>query len=398
MVASQVLSEVYVVLKSLLKYRDLAFWTIIFPIIVTTLLIGIFAREGPSFNFDIAIEDRDGGWFSRALINALESTGAFNIVLVEGGVEDLVSKGEADVGLVIPSGASESIAMLVPVELQLYYVNGVEESETAKAYLDGVLNLFAKRLASESLNRSVGFMPGELREKLAFLVDPIIVEGREIKPEAIATVGGLRAYYAISIIGVQVLYIGIFSSISMTVERRKEGVFPVILSSPVRGWVIFVSDTLATLVLVIASAVVVTLTGLVLGADYSRLDAEKILASLGLLFIGTVSMIGLGLLVSSLARTSEGAVALGNLIAFPMMFLGGFVVPKFILPEPIQVIAEVFPLSRLISAVRAMAVYDYTVAEGLTYALPGILMGITLYMLGALIYHRLLTRISENPY
>ncbi len=210
--------------------------------------------------------------------------------------------------------------------------------------------------------------------------------------------GGLRSYYSIGIIGIQALYIGIFSSISMVVERRKDRVFPIILSSPVRGWVIFLSDTLAAVLLVFASTAVVMASSLVLGADYSSLGSTGVLASLSLIIVGTLSMIGIGLLVSVLARTSEGATALGNLIAFPLMFLGGLAVPKFILPSELQTLSEWLPLPRIIDAVRGMAVYGYSIVEAFAYAAPAVLASFLVYAIGALVYRRVLTRMAERPY
>ncbi len=398
MILSQILSEVYAAAKSMVKARDLLFWTIIFPIIVTGLMIGIFGRGSSDITFDIAIESHDPGWFNETVHNILNATGVFNVRFVDHGLDELVSNGSVDVGLYIPQGVSRNLSSGIQARVEVYYLTGVQDSEVAKANLEGILSGISRNISAIGMSMASQFIPANFLERIKFLADPIIVSNKVLQPEALATTGGIRAYYVVGIVGIQALYIGIFSSISMIVERRKEGVFPVILSSPVRGWVMFVSDTLATIVLVAISAIVVLLAGLAMGADYSKLDPSKTAVSFILIGFGAVSMIGIGLILSILAKTSEGATALGNMVAFPIMFIGGFAVPKFILPEQLQIIAEWFPLSRIIDSIRNMIVFNYTITEAVNHAMPAIIIGLTVYMIGALIYKNVLTKFAETPY
>ncbi len=398
MILSQILSEVYAAAKSMVKARDLLFWTIIFPIIVTGLMIGIFGRGSSDITFDIAIESHDPGWFNETVHNILNATGVFNVRFVDHGLDELVSNGSVDVGLYIPQGVSRNLSSGIQARVEVYYLTGVQDSEVAKANLEGILSGISRNISAIGMSMASQFIPANFLERIKFLADPIIVSNKVLQPEALATTGGIRAYYVVGIVGIQALYIGIFSSISMIVERRKEGVFPIILSSPVRGWVMFVSDTLATIVLVAISAIVVLLAGLAMGADYSKLDPSKTAVSFILIGFGAVSMIGIGLILSILAKTSEGATALGNMVAFPIMFIGGFAVPKFILPEQLQIIAEWFPLSRIIDSIRNMIVFNYTITEAVNHAMPAIIIGLTVYMIGALIYKNVLTKFAETPY
>ncbi len=398
MILSQILSEVYAAAKSMVKARDLLFWTIIFPIIVTGLMIGIFGRGSSDITFDIAIESHDPGWFNETVHNILNATGVFNVRFVDHGLDELVSNGSVDVGLYIPQGVSRNLSSGIQARVEVYYLTGVQDSEVAKANLEGILSGISRNISAIGMSMASQFIPANFLERIKFLADPIIVSNKVLQPEALATTGGIRAYYVVGIVGIQALYIGIFSSISMIVERRKEGVFPVILSSPVRGWIMFVSDTLATIVLVAISAIVVLLAGLAMGADYSKLDPSKTAVSFILIGFGAVSMIGIGLILSILAKTSEGATALGNMVAFPIMFIGGFAVPKFILPEQLQIIAEWFPLSRIIDSIRNMIVFNYTITEAVNHAMPAIIIGLTVYMIGALIYKNVLTKFAETPY
>ncbi|MEB3773874.1 MAG: ABC transporter permease [Desulfurococcales archaeon] len=395
---AQILSEVYVTFKSLFRARDMMFWVIVFPIILTVIMIGIFARGGEGVSFTVAVESSDAGWFNETIYTVLNATGAFKILTVTSGLAETVSNGTADVGLYIPEGVSANISTGTRAWIKIYYLEGVQESTTAKAYLEGVIRGIADNISMTAATIAARAVPGPFKERILFLSRPINVTEASLEPEVLATVGGARAYMAISIIGIQALYAGIFSGISLVVDRRKDRVYPILLSSPVRGWTLFASDTLSVLMIIFISSIIILGVAGAMGADYSRLEPAKTIASFLYIAVGALFMIGLGLLLSILAKTPEGATALGNIIAFPMMFLGGFTVPKFLLPPALQAVADWFPLSRVIDAVRGMAVYGYSVEASLHYAAPGIIIGLAVYAIGALVYRRILTMMAENPY
>jgi len=397
MTFSQLISEVYVFVKSIPRAKDLLFWIIIFPILVTVVMLGIFARGGGSISFDIGIESHDNGWFNETIYKVLNSTGIFKVKYVRGDLDKAISNGTFMAGLYIPQGVSDNISSGLQVTLKIYYMEGDRSSETAAANLRGIIAGFSQNISYIGLEKASKFIPKQFMDRMRFLVEPIKVSERRLKPEVLATVGGQRAYLSISIIGIQALYAGIFSSIGMVVDRRKEGVFPVLLSSPIRSGTLFIADTISILLSIFISSIVILAVGFAMGADYSRLDAREIIVSFILIWIGMLSMIGIGLIISVVAKTPEGASALGNVIAFPVMFIGGFTIPKFLLPPVLQQFAEVFPLSRLIEAVRKMAVYNYTIHDALVYALPGIMGGLAIYMIGALLYRRIITIIAEAP-
>lgn len=65
-----------------------------------------------------------------------------------------------------------------------------------------------------------------------------------------------------------------------------------------------------------------------------------------------VSIFGLGLLIGSLAPNAKVANALTSLLYFPMVFLSGATIPFEILPRPVQVAMEAFPLTQGIKLIK----------------------------------------------
>ncbi len=103
------------------------------------------------------------------------------------------------------------------------------------------------------------------------------------------------------------------------------------------------------------------------------------------------------MVLTVLTKTPQAAGALGNAIAFPVMFLGGFTIPKWMLPSWLQVFPEVIPHSRLIYSTIYYTLGEWSLEEMLAYALPTITLSLTLLLLGALTYRKALEKIHESP-
>ncbi len=71
--------------------------------------------------------------------------------------------------------------------------------------------------------------------------------------------------------------------------------------------------------------------------------------------LGTVVFLCLGFCLGSIAKTQQAILAIGNLFIFPQMFLSGIFFPIDSLPELIQPLANVLPLSFVATALREIS-------------------------------------------
>lgn len=88
----------------------------------------------------------------------------------------------------------------------------------------------------------------------------------------------------------------------------------------------------------------------------------------GLAVFGTLASVGIGFAISTTSKTPESANLRGSVIHFPMMFLSGTFWPRDFVPEFMQPVIGLLPLTPLIDAMRAVAARG----EGLTPYLPGL--------------------------
>ncbi len=393
----RVLSEAYVSIKSVVKYKETLFWVILFPILWYGLMVAIWGSPNPpSVELGVYNGDSSGDdWLGSILMKAINASGLFKVKVYSDPQElyNDVKKGHLDVGLWVPENFSESLAAGAKPVVKVFYVKS-EWGGFSFQVVDGFLSAFEDMIRSNMTEYAFKFAPAASAGWLELMADPLDVVVESETPPLLATPGGIRAYYAVSMVGIEALFIGLFSGAMAINERKRTGTLQVILSSPMRDWELLASDTLAALALVGLSAAAVVSVSLATGAKYA-VDASVIAFSALILAFGTLFTIGLGLLIAPLAKTPEGASALVNAIAFPVMFAGGIAIPVFILPEPLQVFANYWPLSRAIISVRRLLLNEFTVNEALAYSAPAAVAAVIIYVIGLFVYKKLLARIIE---
>jgi len=403
----RLLSEVYVTVKGLLRYRETAFWIIVFPILWYGLMVAIWGNPQPP-TIEVAVYNGDPvegeSMLGDSLIKTLES---IDYVRVEnyssqGDVYEAVKTGRVPIGIVVPENFSDTLPERVPPSITVYYMRE-EWGGFAYATIRGVLEAFADNMRGFAVNLSINYIETYTGNSsyasiairwLEFIREPLRVEEHSIVPPLLATPEGLRAYYALSMVGVESLFIGLFAGAMILAERKRTGTLAVLLSSPMRDWEILASDTISALVGVGISAAAVGLVSLASGARY-EVEPLALLVAVVLMIVGTLFTIGLGLLLAMVAKTQEGATIIVNAIAFPVMFAGGIVIPVEVLPDYMKAFAHIWPLSRSLEEARRVLLGMTTPGEAVASAAPAIAAAIVVYVLGALVYKRMMSRIVE---
>jgi len=406
--AWRMLSEVYVFLRGLLRYRATLFWVIIFPVIFYGIMAGIWGSPNPpTIRGGVVNDDEAVGSFnmSKVLLSVMNKSGLFKVRVIENTstIRHLMIHGKIDAGLYIPGNFTESIMHGSPALVKVEYIE-TRWGSFAGSVLTSFLNRFSGDLRLRLVNTSIKYiqdnpdMPDSIKREavhwLLFIASPLKVNVSAEKPPLIATRQGLRAYYALSMIGIEALFIGLFSGTETINERKRTGTLRVLLSAPIKSWELLAADTLSALTGILLSAVAVIGFSLATGARYSAPPSKLAIAIL-MLITGTLSMIGLGLLLAPLARTPEEASVIVNALAFPLMFIGGIAIPPFILPKYLRVFAQNWPLGRAVEAMRASLLFEISTSEALRMGLWSIAASAILYLVGVLVYRRMLNKTIE---
>jgi len=170
--------------------------------------------------------------------------------------------------------------------------------------------------------------------------------------------GDYFSFMAIGMISFTVMFTTMFSGMSIVWDRRL-GFLNKVLSTPVsRGAIIF-SKVLnssframfqATLILIIA-----VLLGLQFGPTFNPFNILGVYAAVFLLSVGLSSLF-LALALRSTRQETQMAVV--NLINLPLMFASNVFFPASMMPNWLQAIANVNPVSYLTDALRQLTVLE----------------------------------------
>jgi len=167
---------------------------------------------------------------------------------------------------------------------------------------------------------------------------------------------GAVDYYVPGIIAAFIMTNGIIALTSITTEFKRRGIIKRLSITPLTkfDWIIgnILSQTLLSLIL----TAIMVIVGWIVFSVQAIPDALTII----MIFLGSVMFSGLGMVLGGLVKDVEAASALGNAIAFPMMFLSGTYFPMDFMPSYLQSISRVLPLTYFSEGLRYALIYKYT--------------------------------------
>jgi ABC-2 type transport system permease protein len=71
---------------------------------------------------------------------------------------------------------------------------------------------------------------------------------------------------------------------------------------------------------------------------------------------GVLAFLSLGFVIASVADNAKTAQVMGNILFFPLMFLGGAAIPLQIMPEAMQKVSRLFPSRYMVEGVGSIVV------------------------------------------
>ena len=281
---------------------------------------------------------------SRALVATIGNTGNFDIignVASRDAIQDAIESGEATAALVIPPGYERDIKRGRTAAVQM--IVDAADPQTSAAALSGAL-LAAQARATEIISERVRIAP------------PIDMRVRPwynpAQRSAVFIVPGV---------------IGILLTITMTlitgiaiVRERERGTLEQLIVTPI-GKTSLMLGKLVPFVVVgyVQMTVVLGLGELIF--DIPIRGSVLLLYALTVPFI--IASLGVGLLVSTFARSQAQAMQMTFFFMMPNILLSGYVFPRMSMPEPAQWIGLLLPLTYYLKVLRGILLKGVGLAE-----------------------------------
>jgi ABC-2 type transport system permease protein len=324
------------IIKELLAcWRDPKSRTLLFMPPLIQMMIFSFAATQEVKNVRIAILNRDWGTSSRDLIARFEGSSTFTSIRHVQDDQELAD-------------AIDSRSVLMAVHIQPDFSRKIvaREPATVQLILDGRRSNAAQLVAgyaADIVDRYAGELPQAHRAPPAASV---VVPRYWFNPNEESTWNTVPSLVAILTTSMGLLITG------LAVARERElGTFEQLLVSPLSPSEIIIGKTVPALLIGVGEA-----TGMVLVGVF--LFRVPLLGSVTLLYASMVvyllAVIGVGLFISTLAKTQQQAILGVFAFMVPAILLSGFASPVENMPDWLQVVALANPIRYFIVIVKGV--------------------------------------------
>lgn len=313
-------------LKIFSRDRQAIFFTLFFPI--TFMVIFGIAGSGGDDPIEIGIVDNALNPFSAAFIETLESNAMFSVTVdSEEVLRARVVDGDLALVLVLPAGfdgreGSADLTMLV---------DAAQARQTA---------MLTPLVEQELLN-----VEREMRgiEPL-FPLQIVDVQARSQRYIDFLVPG---------LLALTIMQISVAGSGYNIVEFRRKGILKRLFVTPIRASNFIGGLVISRLVItVIQVSILLAAAVILLGVPVEG----NLLELLVLIILGSSIFLSLGFWMGSMAKTQQAIMLLGNLITLPQMFLSGVFFSIDSMPDALQPVARLLPLSFVAGSVRDVIV------------------------------------------
>jgi len=186
-----------------------------------------------------------------------------------------------------------------------------------------------------------------------------------------------------------VLTSGVLQTVGMQTQYRNKGILKKLGTTPLKKSEWIISKMLYQAVVVFISAALI----IVAAKLVYQVRFVPDVTTIGLIFAGTICFTGLGMIIARFVKDGDAATAAASSITMPMLFLSGTFIPIESMPDYLQAVAKVLPLTYLNYGLRdSMILGDSTSAF---YKMCIVLIvGIVFLVIGTLITN---WREDDNP-
>lgn len=326
-------------LKSYFRDPVSLFFTLGLPVMFLVVFGAIFHNDS-AVNFEVAIFNHSETEFSQQFIENMEKQEAFTRVDVDSMDEarEKMGRGQLDTVIELPATFGQLNAQGQPTgEVVVYYEEGSPETgQTVAQVMDSVMNELGAQFGQQS---------------------PLFSVTRKATD---TTIVSQFDYIFAGLLGFSILSLGFFGLAQMIPAWKKTGALRRLKVTPLtRGQLIF-GTMLTFLVIGMLVLAVMFIVGMTVFGFDMRGEWTQIVP---FLLLGTITIMGFGLLIGGAVKNENQAAALTNLTAFPMMFLSGVFFPSFMMPDWLQTVSGFMPLTPLVEGIRYIITENATLVD-----------------------------------
>jgi len=344
------------------------------------LLVFSFAATLEVKNVDVALLDRDHGAWSEELTARVRASSFVDELLPVDGpdeLRELIDTGRVLMALELPDDFSRNLIAGRPAQVQVI-LDGrrANAGQIALRYLSDI---------ADRMNRDLTFELGTIRGAPAFgggVPPPEVAVRHWFNPNLV-----YRWFIVPGLVGILAMLLALLVTGLSIARERELGTFDQLLVSPVTPLEIVVGKTVPALI-------VGTVMGnlmIVAGVFALRVPFTGSLWLLELsLVLFIFSVVGIGLMLSSICKTQQQAILGVFSIMVPVILISGFATPLENMPTWLQIVAQASPLKHFLIIVQGTFLRAQPVSDVLANAWPlAVIAACTLTLANLIVQRRL---------
>ena len=327
-------------LRMFFRDRGTLVWAILFPIVFMGLLGLGFGRAEP-VTFHVGIMDQDHTAWSTALWTTFDNKSLpFR----------LANYTDRDAGLSAVKDGTLDILVIVPPGFGAFMENQTSPSGDKNATLAlvaywGIDERGSGQVALQTVREvSDGFFRAATNSSTTLGVEPQAVTAVSLN---------YIDFLAPGIVAMAIMQSGVYGLALFIVSSREKRILKRLHATPAGAAYILAGRIVPALLVSLLQ------TGLLLALAVFAFGVH-IVGNIGILVVsalfGALVFISLGFFVSSVSRSVDSAENMTGLVTFPMFFLGGVFIPIERLPQAVQILAYMMPLTYFSDALRSVMI------------------------------------------
>jgi ABC-2 type transport system permease protein len=324
--------------------RDPRTLIVIFIMPVLQLVLLGYVNNTDIKNIPTAVYNQSNSKASRELLDSFNATGYFQFSRIAGSqaeVSQLIDAGIVKVGIIIPPDYNGNLLGGQTAQV-LVLIDGSDPTVASSI-------LSASTLAGQAHGTSIRMEKMALQGSSLSAASPI-----DIRTRVLYNPDMLGSYNMIPGLIAMILFQTGTSLTAMAIVRERErGTIEQLIVTPIRNWELMLAKIIPYIIVSFLDMLLILFIGVIW-------FGVPIRGSLALLFVMTalylLPTLGLGLLISTFARTQQQAQLMTMPIMLPSMLLSGFIFPVSSLPVALQMIGNIFPLTYYIYILRSIVV------------------------------------------
>jgi ribosome-dependent ATPase len=328
------------------RQRATIFFMLVVPVL-QTVIFG-YAINTQIEHIPLVVYDLDGRRKGRELAEAFENTRRFTVVdrcQDEESFRRTLTSGRAKVGLLIPPHYTDRLVRGEQVQVQVL-IDG-SDSQVATTALNAA-NLLGLNLSIKlAQGKEESLQVASARDPTGRVSLPVEMRPRLLYNPDLAS----SHFFVPGLVGIILQLVTLFLTSYAVVRERELGTLEQLFVTPVGRTGLLLGKLVpyalvGYIEMLIVLSVMVYLFGVPIHGNLA------LLLSLSLLFL--ICSLGLGLLVSTLAKNQIEAMQFAFVIMLPSVLLSGFVFPRSEMPLPIYVITFLIPVTYFIEILRGV--------------------------------------------